>query len=44
VAIGIAFVGEAIHSEVWVFGLIGAVLMIQGAMNTGCNNNCEIDK
>lgn len=42
-AIGVFFIFAAIGEKRWAIGIIGAVLLVQGILNTGCGlgaNSC----
>ena len=42
--VGISFIGEGLHSENIVFGLVGAVFLVQILFNKKCAaEGCEVD-
>lgn len=43
--VGITFIGEAVHSNEFLFGIIGLLLFAQIILNKKCHaNGCEIDQ
>lgn len=43
--VGVSFIGEALHSESFVLGIMGAIFLVQILFNKKCSSaGCEVEQ